>query len=89
MVHSFTYKATASGCSLLFMVNNKQRRIIFVKNTDAMIAFEAAQSGQPMTTDREWMEVIDTMRKNGWVFKANTMNESIFRPIARKQTQSA
>ena len=71
------------------MVDNKQRRIIFIKNTDAMNAFKAAQAGQPMTTDREWQEVIYTMRENGWVFKANSMNESIFRPIAKKQTQSA
>lgn len=86
MVHSFEYLKTATGCSLLFMEDGKQRRILFVKNTPAYIHFQSILAGENIVADSQWKSAINELRDSGYRFKRNSNNWSIFRPVAVEPT---
>lgn len=81
MVHSFEYTERAKSLTLKFMQDGKRRSIIIAENTNAYIHFQITMVDVNPTSDKDWMEVVQRMRKRGYAFKANPNNVSIFRPV--------
>jgi hypothetical protein len=92
MTNTFTEVVCANGnVNLIFFDNNRQRTIIFKKNTQALVDYRFATDSLNVNdyngVDAYYRAIVNYLR-NDYRFTVNDNNVSVFYPIA-KQLQTA